>query len=235
MPLKLKLPRELAFFGLAAGLLGAAVWLDRRDRAEVSVATLRNPYAGSRNLLDAFAWDEQDATAANLADAGLYGGPTLPLLLALHPRPRKNYGALLLVWAEAVLLNFAATSAIKNRVSRPRPYVLADIFPYDRPLTRNDRAAFLSGHASMAATGAVLFARLVSLYFPRNDARFCAYFLAGCVPGFTAYLRVRAAKHWPTDAVAGVLLGGGVAYLVCRTHEGAKIKPAPPVETPANR
>ena len=90
MPLTLNLPRELGILGLATSLLGLAVWLDRKGATSVSVSTLRNPLAGSRNPLDAFAWDEQDTSAANLADAGLYGGPTLPLLLALHPRARRK-------------------------------------------------------------------------------------------------------------------------------------------------
>lgn len=218
MSLALSLPRELSFLGLASALLGLAVWLDRRNQTEVSVSTLRNPHAGSRNLLDVFALEEEDTSAANLADAGLYGGPTLPLLLALHPRPRQNYGTLLLIWIETVLLNFAATSAIKNRVSRPRPYVLADVFPYEQALSRNDRAAFLSGHTSMAATGAMLFALLVNHYFPKSDMRYAAFFLAGSVPGFTAFLRVKAAKHWPTDVMAGVLLGAGVAWWVVECH-----------------
>jgi len=222
MPLTLQATRELGFLGLATGLLGLAVWLDHRSSTEVSVSTLRNPYAGSRNLLDAFASEDQDASAANLADAGLYGGPTLPLLLALHPRPRQNFGTLLLIWLETIYLNFAITSMIKNRVSRPRPYVLADVFPFKQVLSRNDRAAFLSGHASMAATGGVLFALLVNHYFPHSDFRYGAFFLAGSVPGFTAFLRVKSAKHWPTDVVAGVLLGTGVAFWVMRSHEDKK-------------
>ncbi|TXF91480.1 phosphatase PAP2 family protein [Neolewinella aurantiaca] len=218
MRLRLKPSRELGLIGLASALTGLAIWLDRRKSDEVSVSTLRNPHAGSRNLLDAFAWDEQNAPAANLADAGLYGGPALPLLLAFHPRPRRNFGTLLLIWLETVYLNFAVTSVIKNRFSRPRPYVLAASFPFEQVLSRNDRAAFLSGHTSMAAAGGVLFALLVSHYSQNRPAQMGAFFIAGSVPGFTAFLRVKSAKHWPTDAVAGVLLGAGVALSVFELH-----------------
>jgi len=218
MPLHLSPLREVGLLAAGVACLGLAVWFDRRKRGPVSVSTLRNPSAASRNPLDAFAWNEVNDRTAGLADAGLYGAPTLSLLLALHPRPRPEYPKLLLIWLETMLLNFAVTSAIKNRVSRPRPYVLHDAFPYERSLSRNDRAAFLSGHASMAAAGSMLFARLLHHYFPEDDVRYLGWFLAGAFPAFTAYLRVKSAKHWPTDAVAGVLLGGMIGYLVPGPH-----------------
>jgi len=217
MPLQLSIRREATLLGLAAGFIGLAIYYDRRNRQPVTAGTLRNPSAASNNPLDALAWDELDDRTAGRADIGLYGGPTLPLLLALHPRPRQEYRALLLVWLETILLNFAITSAIKNRASRPRPYVLSAAFPQDRSLSRNDRAAFLSGHSSMAAAGSVLCARLVWYYFPEFPRK-KLIFLAAALPVYTAYLRVRSAKHWPSDAVAGLLQGGAVGWWVPHLH-----------------
>lgn len=203
--------------------LGLAVYFDRRTIHDVSFSTLRNPNAGSLNPLDVCAFKVPDARAGALADIGLYGGPTLPLLLSLHPRSRPHYPVILVVWLETILLNFAITSAIKNRFSRPRPYVLGEVLPHDQVLTRNDRAAFLSGHTSSATAGSLLFAFLVQDYAQNRIVIAGGWFLAGAVAGFTAYLRVKAAKHWPTDAVAGVILGGAVATLVLRLHQ----EPAP--------
>lgn len=211
--------RHFFLLGSAVVLTGLAVLLDKKPELAVYAGNLRNPFAGSRNPLDRMAWKSPDPAAANLADAGLYGGPSLPLFLALHPRARPYFCVLLLTWLETVALTFAATSVIKNSFNRPRPYVLATGFDPERELLRNDRAAFLSGHTALAAAGSMLFARLVELYEP--EWRTKAWFLAGSVSGFTAYLRVKAAKHWPTDAVAGVLLGAGISALVFEANQEA--------------
>jgi len=210
--------REISLLAAGLGLIALAVYVDRNDTQPIRVDNLINPHAGSRNPLDRFAFRKPDPAAAALADAGLYGGPTMPLLLSLHPRTRHQYPTLLLIWLETMLLNFAITSLIKNTVSRPRPYVLNPDFDPERALNRNERAAFLSGHASNAAAGSLMFARFVSAYSKHPSVTNFAYLIAGLLPGFTAYLRVKAAKHWPTDALAGVLLGSTVGCLVPMLH-----------------
>lgn len=218
MPYQLHPIREVSLLFAGLSLIALAIYIDGKDTQPIRVGNLRHPHAGSRNPLDAHAFREPDPAAAALADAGLYGGPTLPLLLSLHPRTRQQYPILLLIWLETMLLNFAITSLLKNAVSRPRPYVLNPDFDDRRELSRNDRAAFLSGHTSNSAAGSLLFAELVTANTDNQLISTAAYVLSGLLPGFTAYLRVKAAKHWPTDALAGLLLGGTVGWLVPRLH-----------------
>jgi membrane-associated phospholipid phosphatase len=200
-------------------LLAAAAYLDHRDDTPV-FSPYREGYTGRDiNPVDRWGYTERDDRAGQLADAGLYGGPTLPLLLSLHPRPRPTYPIVLLLWLETMLLTFALSSLIKNTVSRPRPYVYNENWQLERPLTRRDRAAFLSGHAANATAGATLFAGLLAAY--GLDRHGLGSLLAGTIAGSTAFLRVRAAKHWPTDALAGILLGGAVAGAVLWGHREA--------------
>lgn len=213
----LSVNRHVILLVSAAALTGLAVVLDRPGKTPVRVSTLRNPSAAANNPLDRLAWKVPNSAAANLADAGLYGGPTLPLLLAFHPRARPHYPAILLAWLENTWLTFALTSVIKNIANRPRPYVLHPSFDEERQLLRNDRAAFLSGHAAMAAAGSGLFAQLAEKIAPNAATE--AWLIAGGYTGFTAYLRVRAAKHWPTDAIAGIILGLSVATAVFALNE----------------
>jgi membrane-associated phospholipid phosphatase len=214
--LRLRKQRELTILGFGLALLAAAVYADHRDDTPAFSPTAAGYTGRDINPIDRLGYTERDERAGQLADAGLYGGPTLPLLLSLHLRPRQNYPALLLVWLETMLLTFALTSLIKNTVSRPRPYVYNDDWQPDRPLARKDRAAFLSGHAANATAGATLFAGLLAAY--GLDRTKFGRLLAGTVAGTTAFLRVKAGKHWPTDALAGILLGGGVAGAMLWGH-----------------
>ncbi len=216
MPFQLIKSREITLLLAGVGLIAAAIWVDYRDTEPV-FSPYREGYTGKEiNPLDRLGFTTRNDRAGQLADAGLYGGPALPLLLSLHPRTRPHYPTILLLWLETMLFTFALSSLIKNVVSRPRPYVYHADWQLERSLTRKDRAAFLSGHAANATAGAVLFAALLEAY----ATRLAPYGrgLASLVAGGTAYLRVRAGKHWVTDAAAGVLLGGGVAGAMVRIH-----------------
>ena len=216
MPFELRKNREIRLILAGLSLLGLAAWVDRQD-----VEPVYSPYSGDYqgdeiNPIDRLGSTVRNQRAADLADFGLYGGPTLPLLLSFDARVRPHYPLILTVWLETMLLTFALSSLIKNTANRPRPYIYnADWMP-DRKLSRKDRAAFLSGHAANATAGSVLFAALLEAY----DRPLAPYgrLLAVGVAGTTAFLRVRAGKHWPTDAVAGILLGAGAAGEMIRRH-----------------
>ena len=216
MPFKLDTAREVALVLTGLGLLGVAAWLDRQD-----VDPVYSPWSGDYqgdeiNPVDRLGYNVRNDHAADLADFGLYGGPTLPLLLSFDARTRPHYPLILLLWLQTMLLTFALASLIKNTANRPRPYVYNASWHPRRPLSRKDRAAFLSGHAANAAAGSVLFANLLEAY----DRPLAPYgrLLAVSVAGLTAFLRIKAARHWITDATAGVLLGGGIAGAVVRLH-----------------
>ncbi|WP_116125066.1 phosphatase PAP2 family protein [Lewinella sp. IMCC34183] len=215
MPLQLHPPREYALLLTGLTLLAAAAWFDRRLDPVYSPWT--GNYQGDEiNPVDRLGYTTRDERAGNLADFGLYGGPTLPLLLSFDPVGRSHYPTVLLIWLQTMLLNFSLSSLIKNTANRPRPYVYTADWHPEQLLTRKDRAAFLSGHAANAAAGSVLFASLLEVY----DRPLAPYgrILAVGVAGLTAFLRVKAGKHWITDAAAGVLLGGAVAGAVVRMH-----------------
>lgn len=211
--IQLKPLREIGILLSGLALLGLAVYLDRRDDTPVFSAG----YLGKRiRRIDRLARTVQDNPSAQLADVGLFGGPTLPFLFSLHPRTRPYYPAILLLWLETMLLTFGLTSVLKNSVNRPRPYIYHESWNPLVALTRNDRAAFLSGHASNATAGVVLFAGLLGSF----NSRLAPYAreLAVMIAVLTAVLRVRAGKHWPTDVIAGTLLGGGVAGAIVFVH-----------------
>ena len=219
MPFTLHRPREIGILLSGLALLAAAVWVDRRDPEPVYAPDARHYRGNAINPLDRLGSQRLRPRAGELADFGLYGGPTLPLLLSFDRLVRPHYPRILVLWLETMVLTFALGSLVKNTANRPRPYVYHADWQPERALTRKDRAAFLSGHAANAAAGSVLFASLLEAY----DRPLAPYgrWLALAVAGLTAYLRVRAGKHWPTDVLAGMLLGGGVAGAIVLSHRSA--------------
>jgi membrane-associated phospholipid phosphatase len=100
---------------------------------------------------------------------------------------------------EAYALNFGITESLKFMVGRLRPDA------------SSDRSSFPSGHASTAFTAATLIERNsgLALGIP-------AYALAT----LTAYSRVEAGRHFPSDVLAGAAIGTLTARVIDALHFG---------------
>ncbi|RUO26154.1 phosphatase PAP2 family protein [Aliidiomarina minuta] len=91
---------------------------------------------------------------------------------------------------------------LKNTLRRARPAM--DRISFRPAIKPADRFSFPSGHA----TAAFLFAGLAAASFPAWALLY--YMWAGLV----ALARVSLGVHFPSDIIAGAVLGSGIAYFV---------------------
>ena len=121
------------------------------------------------------------------------------LIAGIFPNKRAAAWRMLL----AVGFTFAISDWIlKPMFNRPRPYQVDTTIAVIEG--KPDTQAFPSGHAAMAVAGAIAGARLIP---------YSAWFwwpLAAIV----ALSRIYIGVHWPTDVVAGALLGVATAWFV---------------------
>lgn len=117
--------------------------------------------------------------------------------------------------AQNVLIAGNITQSIKLTARRARPFNQPG-YAYDH---QDQFYSFISGHSSTtaaAATTAILAMR------SQPDLKMAANVIAigsGVLALSTATLRVAAGKHYPTDILAGMALGVGVAVLNQAIHE----------------
>ena len=134
---------------------------------------------------------------SRLGDGGFY--LALGILLALFDR--VNGVAFLVTGLATYLFELPLYSVLKNIIKRDRPCEALAIDAYIRP---PDKFSFPSGHAAAA----FVFATLIASFYPSFAV--LAYTLAGLV----GVSRILLGVHYPSDIVAGALLGMGCAVLM---------------------
>lgn len=100
-----------------------------------------------------------------------------------------------------------ATTALKYTINRERPY---EKYPEIQNLTVEGSPSFPSAHTSFSFS----LATSVSLAYPKWYVIAPAYLWAGSV----GYSRMHLGVHYPSDVLAGAILGAGSTYLSYRLN-----------------
>ncbi|MDP4222085.1 MAG: phosphatase PAP2 family protein [Bacteroidota bacterium] len=108
----------------------------------------------------------------------------------------------------AAVVNLGITAALKYTVNRARPF---EKYPDIIKKTNAGSPSFPSGHTS----GAFAAATSISLVYPKWYVIAPSFAYAGLV----AYSRMDLGVHYPSDVVAGAVIGAGCAFLTFKISE----------------
>ncbi len=119
--------------------------------------------------------------------------------------------------AEALAWTYAAKECAKALFPRPRPYAY-EAFPPGDELREEANESFLSGHTALAFSAATCFAVMALEAAPEERAT--PWLVAGGYAAAAAAgaLRVAAGEHFPSDVVAGALLGSAIGWAAAALH-----------------
>jgi len=143
-------------------------------------------------------WLDDLMVLASALGAGGFLWIIIGSIAGLFPR---HTAAMWRLWLALGLSFVIGDAFVKPFVARPRPFDVMEVHLIDtRPLT----PAFPSGHAAIAAAGALAATRI----FPG------AGWILWPVAAVIAVSRVYLGVHWPSDVVAGFAIGLAAAWLV---------------------
>ncbi len=229
-------PRPYALDGaretaLAAG--GAALFLlglaERNGLEPLTPAELAALDPGSLSALDRSATRRWSPAADRASDALVWSVSAAPVVLALAEDDPGRSRRIALMYGETMLLAGGATVLLKHVVARTRPYAYNDDprIPDELRRDRSARTSFPSGHTAQAFAAMTFFATVHGRLHPDADA---GWVWAGCLGAATAtgVLRYVGGRHFPTDILAGAVLGAVSGLLVPALHgdDGGDAAPA---------
>ena len=150
----------------------------------------------------------------------------LPAFFLTNHHTKKEISMLLVMSLEVLSTNFGATQLVKNIVNRARPFTYNTDLLFTTRSKKNDKLSFFSGHTSHTAAFSFFIAKVLTDYHPNASNKFKAvvWSIAVLIPASTAVLRVKAGKHFPTDVIAGYVVGASIGYLIPQLHKHKKRK-----------
>jgi membrane-associated phospholipid phosphatase len=113
--------------------------------------------------------------------------------------------------SSSVILSGIISLGLKHTVNRERPF---ETYPFIEQATSVTTASFPSGHT----THAFALATSVSLVYPQWYIIAPSYLWAGAV----GYSRMHLGVHYPSDVLAGAIIGSGSAYLCHKINQKIK-------------
>lgn len=159
-----------------------------------------------------------------MSDHLFMGSFFLPTLFLGPQKTRKEFKEIALLYSETVLLSGAITNFSKYAFRRPRPYVYNELLDPQYKLGKNARASFISGHTTLTATNTFFMAKVFSDFYPDSKMKPYVWTAAAIIPAAVGYFRVSSGNHFPTDVIAGYVVGGAIGILVPEFHKQKYLK-----------
>ncbi len=227
-PYELHTRKELILPGAGACLLltGFAV---HRGQEPLSPADIEALDAADINALDRPATRQWSPDAGTASDILAWSLLAAPAILAANELESGHAATLAVMYVQTLLMNNGTIQLLKVTTNRTRPLAYNDdpAVPEEEKLKISTRRSFPSGHTANAFAAAVFLGTTYSKLHPDSRARTWVWVGSLTAAGTVEYLRYRAGRHFPTDLIAGALIGSSIGYLLPKLHENKAVYTAP--------
>ncbi|MCG8326404.1 MAG: phosphatase PAP2 family protein [Chitinophagales bacterium] len=161
--------------------------------------------------------------AHTISDGFMYSCGIMPFLLFVDKKTKGQYWDIALMYLEtqAITSNMYTYSPLgPTFIDRYRPQAYYEELSFDERTSGNQRNSFYSGHVATTATGTFFTAKVLCDLHPEwKGEKYLVYGLASLPTAIVAVLRVQALKHFPTDVIAGGVIGAGLGILIPALHK----------------
>ncbi len=154
--------------------------------------------------------------------------PYLPAIVVIPELAKKEWNnglTLGVMYLEVFWLTTGVTDITKSLTGRIRPYLYNTSFtPEQRFRFQNTEAptastSFISGHSSRTFAFAVFTSKTFTDIYGKGTLSTIVWATSLSAASLTAYSRVAAGEHFPTDVLAGAIVGSAIGYFIPVLHK----------------
>lgn len=221
-PYELSLKQEVPYIitsalALSAGFIAQAA----NNERFLNIEEINQLNKGDIFSFDRSAVGNNSEKAASYSDFFRTSITLLPIYFVSNHHTKEDIWPLVAMSFEVLSTTYGLTNLAKNVARRPRPFTYNDEAPLEKKLMQDAKRSFFSGHTSHTAAFTFFMAKVVTDYHPNMKKGLKAVMWGGAVfiPATTAYLRVKAGRHFPTDVIAGYATGALVGFLIPHLHK----------------
>jgi membrane-associated phospholipid phosphatase len=200
---------------LAALAVGVGLSLSVTPLTEEEISTLSREDVNAFDRPATYNYSEAANTASEIV---VWTCMALPLSFLASERMREDAGTIALIYAETLLLSNGITQVVKGAVQRVRPYAYNPEVPLAKKTDSYAKKSFYSSHTANAFASAVFFATVYGDYFPTSNWRPYVWVGSLFAAATVGYFRIEAGMHFPTDVLAGGVVGAAIGRMLPRWH-----------------
>lgn len=203
--------------GFGAASLGGLLFILKKE------PTVDSAYAVSLtpsmvNRFDRGATHHYIAGRGTPSNIALYSSYSLPLFLLLDKSVRSEALKIGLLYVETMAVMGATYTIGVGLMKRNRPYMYNQNVPLSQKMKKGEKDSFFAGHIASAATASFFAAKVFNDYHPDSPWRYVIWGAALVPPVVVGYYRYIEGMHFPTDIIAGTIIGGAIGIVVPEIH-----------------
>lgn len=168
--------------------------------------------------MDRFAVDLSSEAMAVTSDITALLSIGLPFISMATSRKKEIVCQDMLMYIESICLIEGLTLLSKSVFKRPRPYAYRVVESRNRKLNRSATGSFFSSHTAIAFNGAVFAGTVFQQRYPDSPWVKPIWIGGLILATVTAIFRVTSGNHFPTDVLAGAVLGSFTGWLLPHIH-----------------
>ncbi|HNW81707.1 MAG TPA: phosphatase PAP2 family protein [bacterium] len=218
-PFELSGTKEAFLLSSGLGFMTSYFFEQSAEMSDLEVRALDKYDINSFDRCATELYSEKSALASDVILGTVMAAPVLFFADKRLNRDFKNAATYLVMYAESLILLNGITETFKVTVQRKRPYAYNESLSYKKRTSGDYNLSFLSGHTANVFNSAVFLSTVFTFANPGSKWVPVVWTASLSVASTVAVLRVAAGKHYPTDVIAGAVLGSVTGLLIPLLHK----------------
>lgn len=218
-PFELTDGKEAFIFSAGLGLMTSFMFTPSTDFEKSEILAL-DKY--DLNAFDRSAVSMNDRKSDIASDVLTYSLAGVPLIFFADRslnRSLPNSFTYLVMYAESVLIANGISRTVKTVFQRNRPYVYNDSLSLKDRTTSDWNLSFPSNHTVNAFNAAVFVSTVFTFTYPDSKWVPVVWSVSLSAAAAAGILRITAGEHYPTDVIAGAVLGSLTGLFIPLLHK----------------